>query len=269
LTTLSLPLPTSGTVTVLGRIGFAARGFVYLLIGAFALLAAFRPEQSPHGFTDSAQAVLDKPFGNIVVLGIAAGVGCLAGWLAVEALQHCNSGQGFRRWLLAVGRLGDAILYAGFMFVLLGLLLGWRVGGEHQLHRWVAWLFSSPGGRWLAGAIGGGLTIGGVGLIAWAWMRDLTASLDMPPDERRLTRPISRYGVTGRGLALALMGLYLLGAAIHGNPTEAHDLGGLLQQLRHTAYGWFALLMFAAAFGASALFDFIAAFYRRPGAVGV
>jgi hypothetical protein len=266
LTTIPILHPANETVSALGRIGFAARGLVYLLIGTFATLAAFRPEQAPHGFTDSAQALIEKPFGNFVVLAIAVGLACLAGWLTAEALWHYTSGRGYRRWLLGVGRLGDAILYAGLMFALLGLLFGWRVGGEYELHRWVARLFSSPGGRSLAGIIGFGLALGGIGLIAWAWTHDIVAPLDMPPAEKRLTRPVSRCGVSGRGVALALIGFYLVSAAIHGTPTEAHELGGLLQHLRHTAYGWVLLLSFGAAFGASAVFDFLAAFYRRPDA---
>jgi hypothetical protein len=248
---------------VLARVGFAARGLIYLLIGGFASVAAFRSDQHPHGFTDAAQAVLNKPFGNFVVLGIAVGIACLAGWLAVESFADYSGGHGRRRWLRAIGRLGDAIFYGALVFLLLTLLLGWHVGGEHELHSWVAWLFASPGGRWLAGLIGGGLTGGGIGLVVWAWSGDIAAPLDLNREEKEVAGPVSRYGVTGRGLALALIGLYLIGAAIHGKPQEAHELGGLLLHLRQTPYGWVALLLFALAFGASAFFDFAAALYRR------
>jgi hypothetical protein len=207
--------------------------------------------------------VLNKPFGNFLVLGVAVGIACFAGWLAVEALADYTGSRGRRRWLLAIGRFGDAMLYGAFTFLLLALLLGWHAGGERELHSWVAWLFASPGGRWLAGLIGGGLTGGGIGLMIWAWTRDIAAPLDMNHREKKLARPVSRYGVTGRGLALALIGAYLIAAAIDANPREAHELGGLLQHLRHTSYGWFALLLFAFAFCASAFFDFAAALYRR------
>ncbi len=237
---------------------------IYLLIGCFAIVAAFHRDQHPRGFTDAAQAVVDKPYGNFVVLGIAIGIACFAGWLVVEALAAYSGRRGGRRrWLLAIGRFGDAILYGGLMFLLLGLVFGWRVNGEHELHSWMSWLFASPGGRTLAGLIGAGLVCGGVGFALWAWTRDVAAPLDLDPVERKVARPVSRYGVGGRGLALALIGFYLIGAAIHGQPSEAHELGGMLQQLRYTAFGWVALLLFALAFAASAFFDFAAALRRR------
>lgn len=250
-------------MTALARVGFATRGFVYLLIGVFATGAAFRSNQRPHGFTDSAAALLDKPLGSLLVIGIAVGIACFAGWLAVDAYVHCAAGNSSRRWLFAIGRLGDAILYAGFMLVLLGLVLGWRSGGENALHDWVAWFFANPAGRWLVGIIGGGLLCGGVCFVVWAWTSDIDAPLNLPPQEKRATRSVSRYGVSGRGTALALIGFYLISAAIDANPNEAHGLGGVLQHLRHTAYGWVLLLMFALAFGASAYFDFLEAVYRR------
>ncbi|HEX3862219.1 MAG TPA: DUF1206 domain-containing protein [Stellaceae bacterium] len=261
MTTLSLP--SRQIMTILARVGFATRGLIYLLIGGFATGAAFRSNQSPQGFTGAAQAVLHKPFGSLVVVGIVIGLGCFVGWLAVEAVIHGSRRREPRHWLLAIGRFGDALLYAGFMFLLLGLLLGRRAGGEHGLHSWVAWLFSSPGGRWLVGLVGIGLFCAGIGLVVWAWAGNVAAPLDLAPKEKRMTNPVSRYGVSGRGVALALIGFYLVSAAFDANPAEAHELGGLLQHLRHTAYGWIILLLFALSFGASAFFDFLAAFYRH------
>src|SRR3981081_1450111 len=50
-------------LTVIARLGFAARGVIYWLVAAFALGAALRSDQRPHGFTGAMQAVLDKPLG--------------------------------------------------------------------------------------------------------------------------------------------------------------------------------------------------------------
>jgi len=72
-----------------------------------------------------------------------------------------------------------------------------------------------------------------------------------------------RSVTTTIGAALVLIGFYLVAAAIEANPSEAHELGGGLQHLRHTAYGSIALLLFALAFAASGFFDFLEALYRR------
>jgi len=248
---------------LLARIGFSARGIVYLLIGGFTAAAALRADHPPRGLTDSMATVARWPFGGVLILAIGIGLGCFAGWLAIEGATRCVAARDYRKRLLAIGQLGDAALYAGLVVILLGLALGWHVGGEPALHNWVAWLFGQPFGRALVGLAGVALMAGGGGLVGWAWTRDIAVPLAMSPQEKELTRPVSRYGVTGRGVALVLIGVYLVVAAVDAKPNEAHELGGVLRHLRHTSYGWIALLLFALAFGASAFFDFLAALYRR------
>jgi len=208
--------------------------------------------------------ILGKPLGGIVVLAIALGLACFAGWLAVDGLGRCRHAHGYQRWLLGLGMIGDAVLYAGLMLVVLGLVFGWQAGGEHEVQSWTAWfLVQRPHGRWLVGLVGSLLICGGIGLVLWAWTGDIQRPLALPAREKRLTAPVSRYGVTGRGAALMLIGFYLVAAAVDANPSKAHELGGVLQHLRHTAYGWIALLLFGSAFVASGFFDFLEAFYRR------
>jgi di/tricarboxylate transporter len=44
-------------LTAMARIGFGARGLIYLLVGAFAVAAAFNLGNQPHGIVDAVQAV--------------------------------------------------------------------------------------------------------------------------------------------------------------------------------------------------------------------
>lgn len=251
------------TVPLLARIGFGARGVIYLLIGAFTAVAALRPAQPAHGLTGAMDAVARMPLGTFGIGAVGLGLACFALWLAIEGAARYTLGRGWRDRLMAVGMLGDAALYTVLVLLIVGVAIGWRSGGERELHSWIAWLFGQPLGRWVVGVVGGILIASGLGLIGWASTRDVEKNLDLPHDQKRLTRPISRLGVAGRGATLALIGFYVIAAAVDARPNEAHELGGLLQHLRHTAYGWVLLLLFALAFGASAFFDLLAAFFRR------
>src|SRR4051794_9316764 len=57
---------------VLARIGFSARGLIYLLIGGFTAVAALRTDQPTHGFTGAMETVARWPFGRFLIL--AAGL---------------------------------------------------------------------------------------------------------------------------------------------------------------------------------------------------
>jgi hypothetical protein len=58
--------------------------------------------------------------------------------------------------------------------------------------------------------------------------------------------------------------MYWMSAAVHADPSEAHELGGAMQTVQQNPKGWLLLLTLALAFVASALFDFVEALYHRP-----
>ena len=66
-------------LTLMARLGYGARGIIYLLIGGNAL-AATAGGQKPHGFTDGLQAIGNVPLRTAVALVLLAGLGCFAGY---------------------------------------------------------------------------------------------------------------------------------------------------------------------------------------------
>lgn len=69
---LSLPPDTRQWVVPLGRLGFAARGLVFAMIGGFLILAAYHSASSQvHGLGGALQALQKQPYGA-ALLGLAA-----------------------------------------------------------------------------------------------------------------------------------------------------------------------------------------------------
>ena len=64
-------------------------------------------------------------------------------------------------------------------------------------------------------------------------------------------------------MAVCLVGIYWISAAIQGEPSKAHELGGALQAVQQNPKGWLLLLTLGLALAASAFFDFVEAFYHR------
>jgi hypothetical protein len=160
--------------------------------------------------------------------------------------------------------LGDATIYAAVMICVLSLLFGWQADGEHQAQLWTAWAFAKPFGRGLVGLAGVAILLCGIGVIAWVLIADIDDDIDLPEQQKGIVEPIGRYGLSGRGLAVSLVGIYWISAALHGDPAQAHELGGALQSVQQDSSGWLLLLVLGLAFAASALFDFIQALYHRP-----
>src|SRR5947209_14074291 len=111
----SLMPATAGSeaVTLMGRLGYLARGIVYFLVGASAAIAAIWPAHRPAGPSDAVQLGSGQfghshPIGAIFLLGVAFGLACLAGWLTVAGLVSAKHA-GARGWWRGLGMLGDAV----------------------------------------------------------------------------------------------------------------------------------------------------------------
>lgn len=251
-------------LTWLARLGFAARGLIYLIVAGFAAAAALGLGKEPHGIMDAVQAITGTGLRLVLAGSTGIGLACLAAYFATVGIWHCCAGKGRRRWLVALGMLGDAIVYGAVMLSILGLLFGWHADGEQQAQLWTAWAFGKPFGRVVIGVIGFLILACGIGVTGWVLTADIDDDVALPEDQKRAIEPIGRYGLSGRGLAASLVGVYWISAALHSDPAQAHELGGALQRVQEHSKGWLLLLPLALAFAASAVFDFIQALYHRP-----
>ena len=254
----------STALTAMARIGFAARALVYLLVGGFATAAALGFGAQPHGIMDAVRAVADTGLQIVLAAIIGVGLACLAAYFAITGLRRCWRARGTRAWLFAAGMIGDAIVYAAVMISVLGIVVGWQLSGEQQTQTWAAWVLAHPFGRGLIGFVGFIILACGVGVTVWVTTTDIDRDVDLPEDQKRAIQPVGRIGLAGRGLAVLLVGIYWLSAAMHGEPSQAHELGGALQTVQQNRYGWMLLLPLGVAFIASASFDFIEALYHEP-----
>ena len=74
------------TLTLAARIGFGARGLIYLLVSAFAAAAALNSGKQPHGIMDVVQAVSGTRLRLILAASIGTGLACLAAYFAIAGV---------------------------------------------------------------------------------------------------------------------------------------------------------------------------------------
>jgi hypothetical protein len=81
----------------IARFGFATKGVVTILIGAFALRYALGLGGAVTGPEGAIKALLDEPFGETILAVLATGLAGYALWMFVEAfLDPERKGAGFQ-----------------------------------------------------------------------------------------------------------------------------------------------------------------------------
>jgi Domain of Unknown Function (DUF1206) len=224
----------------MARIGYAARGTVFLIVGALAALAAFGARHGAVDSKDALRTLLAQPFGHLSLAPIAGGLVCFAAWRLMQALldvDHCGAdAKGlFRRGVYAA----TAMFYLGFAALPLTMMLGWDSSGssDQAAHDWTAWVLARPFGQLIVGVIGVAIAAVGVGIGIKGCWGEFKRRLELKKSERRLIMALGRFGFVARSIVFVMIGLFLLYAAVDSNSREATGLAGVLLLIQQQTYG--------------------------------
>ena len=253
--------------TLAARLGFAARGLVYLLVGWFALDAA-RLGSAPADNQEAMGSLLNKPLGHILVAAIAIGLAGYALWRLSEAVFDPER-RGTKPAAL-VERIGfgwSALVHA-FLAVYAGKLALHLTRpetnpSEERARSWSGWLMEQPGGEWLLGLIGL-LLIGGAAAQAWkgyrgTFARELAGDVPLP----RYVCLMGQIGYAARAIVFLLVGWFLVTAALKASPGEAGGIGQALRTLREQTHGPLLLAIVASGLMLFGAYSFVEARFRR------
>jgi len=253
----------SDAVHGLARLGIASRGVIWLVVGLLALSVVLGGDQQ----TDrggALQVIADKPLGEVLLVVLVLGFLGYAAWRLLSAAVGHRDEDGWKRW----GHRALSVL-AGLVYLVLALstlqfLL--RGGGQDQTTSRTAELMSRSGGRTAVGLIGAALVVAGLVVAVRALREKHSDRLEHYRVPNRLRRPAVAAGVVGlvgKGAVLALLGWFLVRAAVQFDSAQAKGLDAALQVLAQQAYGRSLLGIAVVGMLGYALWSFLEAAYRE------
>jgi hypothetical protein len=233
---------------IMARIGLAARGVIYILIGWVAILVALGKTTQETDQRGALQLLSGKPYGLVSLWLLCIGFAAYALWRLSEAAFGVTvDGKGAGPRLKSLAR---AVVYGSLAVTTFSVISGAKRSQSGQQQDWTAKVMSHPGGRWAVGLVGAVVVVVGVILVLDGARRKFVKYLrtgQMSPRTRRVVEGLGMIGTVARGLVFALTGALVIEAAVRYQPAKAGGLDTALKTLRDQPYGEFALI--AAALG--------------------
>ena len=248
----------------MARIGLAARGAVYGVIGILALELALGAGGKTENQSGAMKTLARQPLGDVLLIAVAIGLGCYAAWRLIEGTVGSRPDEDASVWH-RVSAVASGVAYGVLCYIAISIIDG--SGSSNGSPRpATAGVLGWPGGPVLVAIVGGAIIGVGIyqGYKGLSRRFEEEADVDrMGPRTRAAYATIGVAGQVARAVTFAVIGYGLIKAAFDYSAKSAVGLDGALQRLAHAALGPLLLGLVALGFVAFALYSLADARYRK------
>jgi hypothetical protein len=238
-------------VVTLARLGWVAKGAVYLLLGVLAIPIALEGQGRDDGGTGQSQAsqtgavarIAESVFGELALWAVAIGLLLYVLWRLVSILLPAENTA--KAWLTRAGYLVSVVVYTGVAWTAVSYARAGHSSGQggtedSRIERLTADWLQKSAGQWLIGIVGAIVICIGIAFIYRGIGADFRKELEpggVGPISHESIVTLGRVGWIGRGVMMGIVGWFLVRAAIDFRPDEAKGIDGALREATSTGWG--------------------------------
>ena len=241
------------------KAGLLAYGVVYLLLAWVCVQLALGDQSEDASPSGALHELAQQPFGKAMVWAVAAGMLLLVVWRLIEAAFGHREHEGATRLRLRLASLGKAIVYGTLGVIAIRVAVGSSGSSSKSSRGMTAKVMDLPAGQWIVAAIGLGVIVYGVGLVAvHGWKEKFTEDLQT---EGKLGWSGAAYLLLGKvghiakGGVLAAVGALICYAGVTHEPEESGGLDQALQKVLEQPFGPYLLMAVGAGIACYGLFS--------------
>ncbi|WP_347550927.1 DUF1206 domain-containing protein [Pseudalkalibacillus hwajinpoensis] len=245
----------------LARMGYAAKGVVYLIIGILSFQAAFGPGGKTTDSKGAFVTIAGKPFGEVLLWLLIVGLIGYALWKAIQAIKDPdNYGSDTKGIVIRIGLFGAGVVHLFLAYNAFSIITraGSSSSGSNQSMS--AKLLGQPFGQWVIGFIGLCFIGFGVYQVIRAYKKSFMKQLkqyEMHEKEEWWGKRAGQIGLSARGVVFAMMGVFFIQTAVTAKPDKTKGLDGALSELAQQPHGAILLGLVAIGFIAYGIFMFV------------
>lgn len=250
------------------RLGYGARGFVYVSVGVVALMAAWDRVSDPVGSRGAIALLAGRPQDRLWLILLGVGLWAFVLWRVLQAVFDADRQGCGREALLSRG--GQAL--SGLFYGALGASVfefldeapaNPNAADMAENQDKAAALLALPFGSLALMAVGLGILAVGLGNVVRGLRSDFGSSLACSDDLSRRVVPIARAGYIARGVALLPLAVFVGLAGLNARAAEVSSFGAGLEALESQPGGSWVLGITALGLIAFGVFALVEARWRR------
>jgi hypothetical protein len=265
---------SSRWMTIFARLGYAAKGIVYLIIGWLAVQVAIGAGGKTTDQRGALQTIYEQPFGKFLLAIVIIGLMGFAIWCFLQAWFDTEGKGSDLKGI--IGRLGYAVTGVSYAILAFGAFqLVTRTGTSSATKSTTtstqdvtAQLLNHSWG--VAVVVLLGLIV--IGVACYMFAKAYTAKFQrrllltgLSAQLRRGVIFLGRFGYAALGVVFSIIGIFLIVAAVQHNPHEAKGLDAALGTLAQQPFGPLLLGIVALGLVAYGVYSFVEARYRQVG----
>jgi hypothetical protein len=260
--------PLRDLLELASRVGYGARGLVFLSVGLLTLLAAAGLLGEAVGPKGALLWLADRPLGRLWLVLLGLGLASFVLWRVLQAVFDADhEGRSRRAIMLRLSQAFSGMAYAGLAFSAFRMIVDLpddpAARDVAHSREAAAAVLAAPFGDWML--VAAGLFLFGVGLanIARSWREDFTQYLACSERTCRRVAPLARVGYIARGLAYLPLATLIVLAGMRSRSSDVTSFGSALDAVQRQPGGAWVLAVTALGFVAFGAFSFIEARFRR------
>ncbi len=253
-------------ITRAARVGEAAFGLVFAVIGLLALKAATGTGGEITDPKGALGAIRESAIGTAALVIVAGGMLAFALWSVLGALFDADrQGRSAKARLERLGHALRGVAYAVLGSVAVQQLRRPQRGGGHQEAQWTARVLDARFGRVAVGGIALLILVYALYQLKWALTAEVRKRLETAHDSPTTSALVwlGRFGNLALGVIVGMIAVFLLIAAIRHAPGEAAGVDESLARIAIGPFGRALLIVVGAGFIAFGMYEAASAWYRR------
>lgn len=251
--------------TAWARMGYAARGVIYLTIGSLAILSVLGASGSDADSKGAVMTIKSQPFGEALLVVLVIGLIGYILWRAVQGIGDADDhGTSVKGLAIRGGLVISAITHSVLCFWIIKLLLHTTDDASGQsASSTVSDYAGSDVTAWLVGLVG--VIVIGVGLahLYKGYTCGFKKYMAFPADKSEWMTRVCQFGLLARGVVWGIVGWVVLRSAIVAGSSDTKGISDAFEWLRTSPFGTWLILIVAAGLFAFGVYSFLEALYRR------